>query len=150
MPADLNSAERQFLTFALDLAADKMACHDGFTEEDEAALETFRRMADETADAAQLARFEDARHTLQQTRESARPPLKSRLAMLLAHIEEQGGEWTTKRTQRLYRDNSAGAPFRATARKDLHALAALGWLVHDTTDPGRHCYRLNHAKAGAR
>ncbi|MGW1433093.1 hypothetical protein ACWD6K_31295 [Streptomyces sp. NPDC002431] len=72
MTAELNDAERQFLTFALDLAADEMASRDGFTDEDEAALEMFRRMAaepDGAGLAAQFARLEDARHTLQQARE---------------------------------------------------------------------------------
>ncbi|MEV8101022.1 hypothetical protein [Streptomyces sp. NPDC088135] len=48
MNADLNDAERQFLTFALDLAANQMASRgDEFTAEDSAALATFRRMAAE-------------------------------------------------------------------------------------------------------
>ncbi len=39
-------AERQFLSFALDLASDRMASRgDEFTEEDHAALGRFRRMA---------------------------------------------------------------------------------------------------------
>lgn len=39
-------AERQFLTFALDLAADRMASRgDEFTDEDQAALDRFRRMS---------------------------------------------------------------------------------------------------------
>jgi hypothetical protein len=46
-PAPLTAAERQFLTFALDEAADEMTLRDGFTDEDRAALETFRRMAAE-------------------------------------------------------------------------------------------------------
>lgn len=41
------ATERQFLTFALDQAADEMALGDGFTDEDEAALARLRRMADE-------------------------------------------------------------------------------------------------------
>ncbi|GAA4706221.1 hypothetical protein [Streptomyces youssoufiensis] len=42
------ATERQFLTFALDLAADEMAsCGDEFTEADEAALERLRRIAAE-------------------------------------------------------------------------------------------------------
>jgi len=48
-PADqaavLTAPERQFLTFALDLAFDRMVSDDGFTDEDEAALEKLRRMA---------------------------------------------------------------------------------------------------------
>lgn len=95
-----------------------------------------RGMADEGAAAEQ---------TLRESREPVRPPLKSRLATLLAHIEEQGGEWTTKRVQRFYRGNGPSAPHRTTARKDLHALAAMGWLLLDETDPGRRCYRLNYA-----
>ncbi|WP_405611255.1 hypothetical protein [Streptomyces sp. NBC_01508] len=42
----LTEAERQFLTFALDLAGDEMASRgDEFTDEDRAALGKFRRMA---------------------------------------------------------------------------------------------------------
>ncbi|WP_327335090.1 hypothetical protein [Streptomyces anulatus] len=47
-PADraaLTDAERQFLTFAMDLAFDEMASNDGFTDEDHAALEKFRALA---------------------------------------------------------------------------------------------------------
>lgn len=40
----LGAAERGFLTFALDLAADAMYSRDGFTDEDHAALDRFRRM----------------------------------------------------------------------------------------------------------
>lgn len=44
----LTAVERQFLTFALDLAADEMASRgDEFGDEDEAALETLRRVAAE-------------------------------------------------------------------------------------------------------
>lgn len=50
---DLTVAERQFLTFALDLAADRMATEDGFTSEDQAALDRFRSMSTgETGDPA--------------------------------------------------------------------------------------------------
>ncbi|MEU0837150.1 hypothetical protein [Streptomyces sp. NPDC005969] len=55
MNADLSDTERQFLTFALNLAADQMASRgDEFTEEDDAALATFRRIAAEpnSADSA--------------------------------------------------------------------------------------------------
>lgn len=45
----LSDTERQFLTFALDLAADRMASHgDEFGDEDEAALKRLRRVADES------------------------------------------------------------------------------------------------------
>ncbi|MFC8124683.1 hypothetical protein [Streptomyces sp. NPDC057302] len=44
----LSGAERQFLAFALGLAADRMASRgDEFSSDDEAALERLRRMADE-------------------------------------------------------------------------------------------------------
>ena len=43
--AGLTEPERRFLTFALDLAADRMLSEDGFTGDDEAALESLRRMA---------------------------------------------------------------------------------------------------------
>ncbi|MFF3094221.1 hypothetical protein [Streptomyces cyaneofuscatus] len=57
MSAYLNAAERQFLTFALDLAADRMASRgDEFEDADHAALETFRRMAAEP-DGAGTAEF---------------------------------------------------------------------------------------------
>jgi hypothetical protein len=46
-PVGLTDAERQFLTFALDQAAEEMSLADGFTDEDQAALDKFRRMADE-------------------------------------------------------------------------------------------------------
>jgi hypothetical protein len=44
----LTAAERQFLTFALDLAFDRMVSDDGFTDEDEAVLARFRRIASGT------------------------------------------------------------------------------------------------------
>ncbi|MFE9949328.1 hypothetical protein ACFYRJ_17555 [Streptomyces sp. NPDC005531] len=47
----LTAAERQFLTFALDQAADEMSLGDGFTDEDRAALDRFRRMAEQPAPA---------------------------------------------------------------------------------------------------
>ena len=42
---NLTDTERQFLTFALDLAFDQMVSGDGFTDEDEAALASLRRLA---------------------------------------------------------------------------------------------------------
>ncbi|MFD9721068.1 hypothetical protein [Streptomyces sp. NPDC059076] len=41
----LTDAERQFLTFAMDLAFDEMVSNDGFTDQDHAALEKFRGLA---------------------------------------------------------------------------------------------------------
>ncbi|MEV6102670.1 hypothetical protein [Nocardia sp. NPDC051981] len=51
--------------------------------------------------------------------------------------------------QRLYRAREYAAPLRKTARDDLATLARQGLLVLDDTDPGRRCYRLNHAHGGA-
>lgn len=48
MTEQLTPAERQFLTFALDLAFDEMVSNDGFTDEDHAALEKCRRLATAT------------------------------------------------------------------------------------------------------
>ncbi|MFI8300025.1 hypothetical protein ACIGCZ_29275 [Streptomyces nigra] len=42
----LTPADRQFLTFALDQAAEEMSLRDGFTDADEAALTKLRRLAD--------------------------------------------------------------------------------------------------------
>ncbi|MFE2712285.1 hypothetical protein ACFXKI_09910 [Streptomyces mirabilis] len=43
----LSATERQFLTFALDQAAEEMSLRDGFTADDEAALEKLRRLTNE-------------------------------------------------------------------------------------------------------
>lgn len=43
--AELTDADRQFLRFALDEAADRMYSSDGFTDDDEAALSKLRRLA---------------------------------------------------------------------------------------------------------
>lgn len=40
----LTDAERTFLSFALDLAQDRMLSEDGFTDEDEAALIRLRKL----------------------------------------------------------------------------------------------------------
>lgn len=105
-----------------------------------------RRMADPS----KAARMQNAADTLAALRTPARPPLKHRLALLLAHVHEHGGEWTTRRVQKLYGSEGQVSPLQTTARKDLAALHAMGWLVHDTSDPGRHCYRYNHAHGGTR
>jgi acyl carrier protein phosphodiesterase len=41
----LSDAERRFLSFALDLAFDQMCSGDGFTDEDDAALASLRKLA---------------------------------------------------------------------------------------------------------
>ncbi|MEV8354659.1 hypothetical protein ACFVTT_35450 [Streptomyces niveus] len=75
-----------------------------------------------------------------------RPELRDRLDTLLHQIRRDGGEWTTRRVQKLYRAGAAAAPLRATARKDLHALNAMGFLILHDEDPGRRFYTLNPAK----
>lgn len=41
-PPELSPEERQFLSFALDQAAEEITLRDGFTEDDQTALEKFR------------------------------------------------------------------------------------------------------------
>ncbi|MGW2837345.1 hypothetical protein ACWCWD_06490 [Streptomyces sp. NPDC001493] len=48
-PAPLTEAQRQFLSFALDLAFDQMVSKGGFDDEDDAALAHFRLMANPAA-----------------------------------------------------------------------------------------------------
>lgn len=43
----LSDTEKAFLKFALDLAFDEMVSNDGFTEDDEAALASLRKLAGE-------------------------------------------------------------------------------------------------------
>ncbi|MER6832668.1 hypothetical protein ABT320_01540 [Streptomyces cellulosae] len=47
--AVLSAAERAMLTYALDQAQEHIWSRDGFTDEDQAAVDSLRRMADETA-----------------------------------------------------------------------------------------------------
>lgn len=80
---------------------------------------------------------------------NATPPLTDHLAALLAAIHAHGGEWSTAKVQALYRKPGPEVPLRATARKDLHALHAMGHLVvhHER---GRQFYTLNDCAGGAR
>lgn len=55
-PVALTAAERQFLGFALDLVFDRMVSEDGFTDEDRAALDKFRHMADEAQEPEEAGR----------------------------------------------------------------------------------------------
>ncbi|MEU6872424.1 hypothetical protein [Streptomyces sp. NPDC046751] len=72
-----------------------------------------------------------------------------RLALLRLAIRDRGATpWTTRMVQQLYRARGYDAPLRKTARDDLALLARQGLLVLDDTDPGRRCYRLNHAHGG--
>jgi hypothetical protein len=74
-----------------------------------------------------------------------------RLALLLAVIRREGGEWTTKRVQDFYRRtplparNAPDGRLRHIARGDLRDLHTWGHLVlHETT--GRRYYTLNTRK----
>ncbi|RYJ29395.1 hypothetical protein CU044_2136 [Streptomyces sp. L-9-10] len=73
--------------------------------------------------------------------------LRDRLADLLAHIRKHPGRtWTTENVRRFYLSQ---APKRATCRRDLQSLRAMGWLVeHD--EKGRRFYRLTTRKDGQR
>jgi hypothetical protein len=62
-----------------------------------------------------------------------------RLALLLAVIRREGGEWTTGRVKRLYRKRLPAHVLRVTMRRDLAALHADGHMVlHDS--PHRRFY----------
>ncbi|MER6103646.1 hypothetical protein ABT115_15310 [Streptomyces sp. NPDC001832] len=73
LPILLDAYRAEVLTEAADLLAEIGTPIHGTRSEHERSLmygaERLRRMADETAAANQLARFEDARHTLQHIRE---------------------------------------------------------------------------------
>ncbi|MFE4535634.1 hypothetical protein ACFRKB_11200 [Streptomyces scopuliridis] len=72
--------------------------------------------------------------------------LRDRLADLLTHIRRHPGRtWTTEDVRKFYLSQ---APKRATCRRDLTALRAMGWLV-EYDEPGRRFYRLNTRKDGA-
>ncbi|MFD3917184.1 hypothetical protein [Streptomyces sp. NPDC058603] len=73
--------------------------------------------------------------------------LRDRIATLLTHIRRHPGRtWTTEDVRRFYLSQ---APKRATCRRDLTALHAMGWLV-EHNEPGRRFYRLNTRKDGQR
>ena len=74
-----------------------------------------------------------------------------RLAHLLAAIQQQRGQWTTKRVLALYRrlrlepDGMRYTHLRSVARGDLRDLCAQGWLVqHD--EPNHLHYTYNPRK----
>lgn len=65
-----------------------------------------------------------------------------RLILLQASILAQGGEWTTRRVQRLYRQLGYADPLRRIARRDLAQLAREGVLTLVDTDPARRHYTV--------
>ncbi|RLU79268.1 hypothetical protein CTZ27_37120 [Streptomyces griseocarneus] len=73
--------------------------------------------------------------------------LNARQSMLLAVIEQQGGEWPTGRACSLYRSLGI-APNRATARGDLKLLARRGALCLCETG-GRRYFALPSLRGGA-
>ncbi|GAA3717877.1 hypothetical protein [Streptomyces tremellae] len=70
--------------------------------------------------------------------------LTGRLGRLLNLIRTEGGKWRTGQVHRIYRATET-APQRATARHDLEALTALGWLERHTP-PADRFYTLNSQK----
>lgn len=69
-----------------------------------------------------------------------------RLALLRRAIRDyDGGPWTTRMVQQLYRAHGYAAPYRRTAKGDLAQLHRQGFLVLDDTDPGRRVYRFDRA-----
>ncbi|MFE2930666.1 hypothetical protein [Streptomyces sp. NPDC059278] len=71
-----------------------------------------------------------------------------RRSLLRGAVRDYQGEWTPRMVRDLYRARAYDAPKRTTAREDLATLHKQGLLVLDDTDPGRRCYRLNHAHGG--
>lgn len=53
----------------------------------------------------------------------------ARRDLLLAAVQRQGGEWTTGRVKRLYRDAKLTHILRVTIRRDLAGLHADGHLI---------------------
>lgn len=65
--------------------------------------------------------------------------MADRIARLWAAIQRQGGEWTTARVMRWYRDAGLAVPKRATARADLKYLTERGHVtLHEAA--GRRYY----------
>ncbi|MFD7066110.1 hypothetical protein ACFV97_02620 [Streptomyces sp. NPDC059913] len=75
-------------------------------------------------------------------------PTASRLAALRALARDYQGDITTRTVQQLYVRQFGPGDWRAKARQDLAQLAGEGLLICDERDPGRRCYRLNHAHGG--
>lgn len=73
---------------------------------------------------------------------------RNRLKLLRRTVVDNGGEWTTRRAQRLYANTYGPGDWRATARRDLKQLHADGLLVEHDENPDRHHYTVNTRKDG--
>ncbi|GAA1065292.1 hypothetical protein [Streptomyces asiaticus] len=71
---------------------------------------------------------------------------RARIRTLLAVVRREGGTWTTRRAQEVYRP--LGIVQRGTARRDLALLAKRGHLV-EVPDEHDTAYRVNQAGGGA-
>lgn len=72
-------------------------------------------------------------------------PTRTRIRALLTVVRREGGIWTTRRAQQVYRP--LGIVQRGTARRDLALLAERGHLV---AVPGHdRAYRVNQAGGAA-
>ncbi|MFF1958018.1 hypothetical protein ACFVWX_13630 [Streptomyces sp. NPDC058220] len=114
------------------------------------AINLLRHMADGNAGPVEKASAPAPTATPQPERSGEWAPaaaLRDRLADLLAHIRKHPGRtWTTEDVRKFYLSQ---APKRATCRRDLTALRAMGWLTeHD--EPGRRFFTLNTRKDGQR
>lgn len=64
-----------------------------------------------------------------------------RRRLLLANaVAEQGGEWTTRRVQQLYRAAGLEVPLRRIWRDDLEQLTREGLLTRHDEDTNRRFY----------
>ncbi|MFF1686061.1 hypothetical protein [Streptomyces sp. NPDC058254] len=61
-----------------------------------------------------------------------------RLAALRLAVLDLGGEWTTRRVQRVYVEAFGPGPWRRTARRDLAALNREGLLTLNDKPDRRH------------
>ena len=65
--------------------------------------------------------------------------ISRRLALANA-VRAEGGEWTTKRVQQLYRAAGLNVPQRKTWRDDLEHLTRDGVLVRHDENPNKSFY----------
>lgn len=75
-------------------------------------------------------------------------PTAARLAALRTLVGTYQGPITTRVVQTLYTSRFGPGQWQGKARQDLAQLVGEGLLVVDDSDPGRRCFRLNHAKGG--
>jgi hypothetical protein len=141
-PADraaLSDTERQFLTFALDQAAEEMSLGDGFTDEDRAALEKLRRVAGEAQQPetqADCPRCPDG-HTpptrgsqpwsawVDSARDGDGQPMQITVARSAgAHVAESDAQWVRERLNTPAEPSAYGLPLDHPLRRQCRCSEA--------------------------